>query len=396
MESPPPRSSIGLLAACQALLLTNSAGLIAMSAVVGHGLASNKALASLGATTYVVGSALTTLPMSLWMARVGRRTGFMTGAAIAIFGTLLAAVAVYVGSFALFCIATGIVGVYNAVGLQYRFAAAEISPPAFRAKAIALVLAGGLVGGFLGPTTTRIGQDMLAAPFAGSFLLLAAWAVVALLVQSRLALPMPSAAERQGGGRPLGRILRQPVFVVAALSAALGYGVMNLLMVATPLAMSFCSLSYGDAALVISWHVVGMFAPGLITGDLIKRFGVLKVIAGGVILMAICVAVALNGDSFSHFLIALVLLGVGWNFMYTGGTALLTEAYAPAERARTQGVNDAIVFATMGVTSLASGALVSSAGWERMNIGVLPLLAIVLAAVAWLGWMRRPAAATVA
>jgi MFS family permease len=183
--------------------------------------------------------------------------------------------------------------------------------------------------------------------------------------------------------------MRQPVFVVAALAGALGYGVMNLLMTATPIAMDFCSHPFGAAAMVIQWHVVGMYAPGFATGSLIRRFGVLNVILAGVALVALCVAVALNGNTVAHFLIALALLGVGWNFMYTGGTTLLTESYAPAEKARTQGANDFIVFATMGVSSLASGALVSTTGWETMNRAVLPVLVVIAAATLWYGTRRR-------
>jgi MFS family permease len=179
------------------------------------------------------------------------------------------------------------------------------------------------------------------------------------------------------------------VFVVSVLAAALGYGLMNLLMTATPLAMSFCAYPYSDAAFVIEWHVVGMYAPGLVTGRLIRRFGVLGVILAGTALVAACAAVALNGNTVMHFWTALVLLGVGWNFMYTGGTTLLTESYEPAEKSKTQGANDFIVFTTMGVSSLASGALVSTAGWERMNAAALPVLVVVVAAVAWLAWLRR-------
>jgi len=333
------------------------------------------------------------MPASLWMARVGRRTGFMTGAAINIGGCALGAVALALNSFALFCVATAIIGIYNAIGLQYRFAAAEIAPGAQRAKAISLVLAGGIVGGFLGPETTRLGRDLFPVPFAGAFVLLAGWAALALVVQSRVNVPAPTLEERSGGGRPLREIARQPVFIVAVLSAALSYGLMNLLMVATPLAMSFCSHPYSAAAMVIAWHVVGMYAPGFVTGDLIKRFGVLPVVISGVALMAGCVAIALAGDTVAHFLVALFLLGTGWNFMYTGGTLMLTETYTPAEKARVQGVNDAIIFTTVGVSSFASGALVSSVGWETMNLIAIPILVFALVALLWLSRSRRAAAA---
>jgi len=216
-------------------------------------------------------------------------------------------------------------------------------------------------------------------------------------VQSRVCVPTPTMAERAGPSRRLSAIVAQPTFVVAVLAAAFGYGIMNLLMTATPLAMSFCGHPFSAAAFVIEWHVVGMYAPGFFTGSLIKRFGSLKIIVAGTLFMVCCVAVSLSGVAIWHFWVALVLLGVGWNFMYTGGTTLLTETYTPAEKAKTQGLNDAIVFTVMLVSSFSSGALVSAAGWERMNVGALPLIAIVTCAAIWLAWLRarRPVAAGV-
>ena len=377
-----------LLACCQALLLINAAGLITMNGLVGYDLAGTKSLATLGVTTYVLGSAVSTMPASLWMARVGRRIGFMAGALINIGGCALAAFAILQRSFVLYCIATAIIGIYNAIGLQYRFAAAEVAAPADRAKAISLVLAGGIVGGFLGPQSVRWGTDLSSTPFLGSYLILAAYAIVALAVQSRVRVPAPTIEER-AGGRPLTTIMRQPTFIVAVLAGGLGYGLMNLLMTATPIAMSFCNHPFSAAAFVIEWHVVGMYAPGFVTGTLIRRFGVLNVILFGIVLVIGCTVVALNGNTVVHFVAALVLLGAGWNFMYTGGTTLLTECYSPAEKARTQGANDFIVFAIMGASSLASGAMVSSAGWEAMNRAVLPFLAAIAVAVLWLALRRR-------
>ncbi len=382
--------NIALLAACQALLLTNAAGLTSMFAVIGYSLVDVKTIATLGATTYVLGSALAAMPASLWMGRVGRRRGFMTGSAIGAAGSIVAALAVYEKSFPLFCFATAMVGVYNAFGLQYRFAAAEVATARDKAKAISLVLAGGVIGGFIGPETTRLAKDLFATPFLGSFLVLASLALVAIVVQAQVHVPAPSPVERAGGGRPLSEIVRQPVFVVAALAAALGYGIMNLLMVATPLAMSFCGHPFGAAAFVIEWHVLAMYAPGFVTGSVIARFGPSKVILAGVTLMAACVAVALSGTTVAHFVFALALLGLGWNLMYTGGTMLLTDAYTPAEKARTQGANDVIVFTTMAVSSFSSGLLVSAAGWEAMNAGAVPLLAVVAGAVLWHLLRGRP------
>ena len=383
------RRDIFLLACCQALLLVNASGLISMNGLVGFSLAQTKSLATFGATTYVLGSALASMPMSLWMARVGRRTGFMAGATINIVGCIVGLLALQWHSFALFCVATGIIGVYNAVGRQYRFAAAEVAAPGHRARAISLVLAGGVVGGLIGPQATRFTRDLFATPFQGSLVMLAAFALVALAVQSQVHVPAPSLEERTGKGRPLSAIVRQPTFVVAALAAALGYGLMNLLMTSTPIAMDFCGHPFSATAWVIEWHVVAMYAPGFVTGSLIRRFGTLPIILAGVGLTSLAVFVALDGISVAHFVAALALVGVGWNFVYTGGTTLLTETYRPSEKARTQGLNDFIVFATMGISSLASGALVTTTGWETMNRAALPILATIAAAVLWLMWARR-------
>jgi predicted MFS family arabinose efflux permease len=385
------RRDIFLLACCQALLLTNASGLISMNGLVGFALAQNKSLATFGATTYVLGSALAAMPMALWMARVGRRAGFMAGAAINVVGCIVGALALQWKSFPLFCVATCIIGVYNAIGLQYRFAAAEVAAPDHRARAISLVLAGGVVGGLIGPQAMRFTRDLFATPFQGSLVMLALVALVALAVQSRVHVPTPSLEERSGGGRPLSAIVRQPTFVVAVIAGALGYGLMNLLMTATPIAMDFCGHPFSAAAWVIEWHVVAMYAPGFATGSLIRRFGKLPIILAGTCLTALAVVVALDGISVAHFVAALALVGAGWNFMYTGATTLLTQTYAPNEKARTQGLNDFIVFATMGVSSLSSGALVTTAGWETMNRAALPVLAVIATAALWLMWMRRVA-----
>ncbi len=387
------RRDIFLLACCQALLLANASGLISMNGLIGFSLAKTKALATFGATTYVTGSALAAMPMALWMGKVGRRAGFMAGAIINIVGCSIAVVALQLQSFALFCVSTCVVGVYNAVGLQYRFAAAEVAAPADRARAISLVLAGGLVGGFIGPQSARLARDWFATPFEGSFVVLAALALVALAVQSQVHVPKPSLEEQAGARRPLGEIARQPTFVVAVLAAALGYGIMNLLMTATPIAMDFCGHPFSAAALVIEWHVVAMYTPGFFTGSLIRRCGTLPIIVAGTALTAIAVFVALLGTSVAHFVIALAFVGIGWNFMYTGGTALLTETYRPSEKSRTQGMNDFIVFATMGLSSFASGALVTATGWETMNRLALPILVTIAGAALWLRWFRKSAAA---
>ncbi|MFI4952778.1 MAG: MFS transporter [Burkholderiales bacterium] len=382
---------ISLLACCQGLLLVNNSGLTAMSGLVGYALVADKTFATLALTTYVIGSACAAMPAALWMAKVGRRRGFMAGATFGMAGVATCALALWLHSFALYCAGTAMAGVYTAFGLQYRFAAAEVAAPAFKSRAISLVLAGGVAGGFLGPAASNLAKDLFPVHFLGSFVVLVGVALLALAVQSLVEVPAPAPIERGGGGRPLSQIMRQPVFIVAALSGALGYGVMNLLMAATPLAMSFCGHPYSAVAIVFEWHIVGMYAPGFVTGSLIARFGALRVIAAGAALMALCIAIALSGVAVWQFWAALLLLGIGWNFMYTGGTALLTESYAPAEKAKTQGANDLLIFTVMGVSSFSAGALVNAAGWQKMNVGSLPVVLIVVAAVAWLGWHRRAA-----
>ena len=379
---------IFLLACCQALLLANGSGLISLNGLAGYQLATDKTFATLGVTTYVLGSAVAAMPMALWMGRVGRRRGFMAGALINVAGCGIGVLALYWHSFALFCLATAVIGVYNAIGLQYRFAAAEVAAPADKARAISLVLAGGIAGGVIGPETAKWSRSLFTTPFLGTFVAMAALALIAVAVQSQVHVPKPAPGEHAGGGRPLAEIAAQPVFVVALLAGALGYGLMNLLMTATPLAMQFCGHPFGAVATVIEWHVVAMFAPGFVTGSFITRFGALKVIAAGIALMAIAVAVALNGITVVHFLVALAFVGVGWNFMYTGGTTLLTESYRVGEKARVQGVNDLALFVTMALSSLSSGALVTAAGWETANWAALPVLLIVALAVGGLALRR--------
>jgi MFS family permease len=379
---------IFLLACCQALLLANASGLVALNGLVGYQLAESKGLATLGVTTYVAGSALASYPMALWMGRVGRRRGFMTGALVNLAGCAIGVAALWLHSFALFCLATAVIGVYNAVGLQYRFAAAEVAAPGDKARAISLVLAGGVAGGVIGPEVAKWSRDAFATPFLGTFVALAGFALLALAVQSRVVVPLPVHEDDGVGGRRFARIAAQPVFIVAVISAALSYGVMSLLMTATPIAMSFCGHPFGAAATAIEWHVVGMYAPGFVTGTLIARYGVLKVIGAGVVLMAVGVAIALNGVTVAHFVAALLLVGVAWNFMYTGGTTLLTESYRPIEKARVQGVNDFILFVTLAASSFTSGALVTAGGWDVANWVAVPVLLIIAIAVAALAWQR--------
>ena len=387
------KRNVGLLAGCQALLLCNAVTLIAVNGLAGAKLAPTPALATLTVTGYVIGTALTTLPASAFMKRYGRRAGFMLGALLGILGGITCATAVTIGSFWLLCFGTLCAGTYNAFGLQYRFAAADMAPADWKPKAISLTLAGGIVGGFIGPWAGKISRDLWAVEFAATYATLSVFAVVALLIASRLRVPEMAGGTQAGSGRPLPVIARQPAFVVAVLAAALGYGTMNLLMAATPLAMDICGLPFGDAAFVLQWHVLGMYGPSFFTGGLIKRFGVLAILMAGVVLMVACLALALSGVTLMHFWGALFILGVAWNFLYIGGTTLLTETYRPEERAKVQGSNDFMVFGVQAVSSVSAGALVLGGGWTTLNLYAIPAVIVIAIAVSGLILHRRRFAA---
>ena len=389
----PAKKNVAVLATCQALLFTNNSTVIALNGLAGYALASNKALATLPVTAWVVGGALSTFPASLLMKRIGRRAGFTVGALTGMAGAAICSLALYLGNFWLLCFGAMVFGVYNAVAQYYRFAAADAAQADFKAKAISLVMAGGLVGGILGPETSKFTVDLFSTRYLGSYLSLIGFLVVVALVVQLLRIPAPTAAEHQAPARPLAEIMAQPAFIVAALAAAIGYGVMNLLMTATPLAMGICGHPYSAAATVIGWHVIGMFGPSFFTGSLIKRFGVAQVMLAGAMILFVCVGIALSGISIAHFWFALVLLGLGWNFLFIGGTTLITEASAPAERAKTQGANDLIIFVVMATSSFTSGLLLETNGWQVLNYLALPFIAVIAAAVLWLLLRRRAAAA---
>jgi predicted MFS family arabinose efflux permease len=381
-----------LLALCQGLFLTNNVVFIAINGLVGLSLAPMAWMATLPVTGYVVGGALSTALVARTQARWGRRRSFQFGLIVAALSTALCAYATVIQSFWLLVAATVVAGFYSANAALYRFAGPELVAPAFKEQAISLVLAGGIIGAFVGPNLASATRSLLAVPFAAAYIALVAMALLSLAALSLIRFP-PHAAPRPGAGsgRPLAEIARQPAFVVAVIAAALGYGVMNLLMAATPIAMQRCGLPFSDAALVLEWHVLGMFVPSFFTGHLIKRVGALPVMAAGVLLEAACIAVALSGVDLMQFLLALATLGVGWNFLFVGGTTLLTTTYLPAEKNKAEGAMNFCVFATMAATSFASGALVTTQGWTWLNLGSLPVVALIGAALLWLAAARRRA-----
>jgi len=379
-----------LLAVCQGLFLTNNVVFVAINGLIGFSMAPLGWMATLPVMGYVVGGALSTPLVARSQQAWGRKGSFQMGLAVGLFSALVCAWAVAHHNFWLLVAGTVIAGYYSANGQLYRFAAAELAAPAYREKAVSLVMAGGLIGAVLGPNLATRTKGLMAVPFTGAYVALAIVAIVCMLIVSRLQFPpVPPRVAGSPAGRPLSVIMRQPIFIVSTVCAALGYGVMNLLMAATPLAMQVCKLPFEDAALVLEWHVIGMFAPGFFTGHLIRRFGTLQIMAVGVLLNAACIAVALSGVELHQFLVALFLLGVGWNFLFTGSTTLSLQAYRPEEKDRAQGAINFCVFSVMALTSFASGALVTTQGWQFLNIGsILPVVLTGLS-LAWLALHRR-------
>ena len=385
------KRNVGLLAACQAMLFTNNSTLIAINGLAGLALAPHIGLATLPVTCWILGGAIGTMPASLHMKRVGRQRGFSLGTTWGFAGALVCGSAIWLQSFWLLCLGTLIWGVYNAYGQYYRFAAADAASGDFKPVAISLVLAGGLVGGVLGPNLSRFTVDLAGTRFLGAYLFLIVFILATLILLRFIRIPTPTAAEAASSGRPLSQIASQPKFIVAVLAGAIGYGVMNFVMTSTPIAMQVCGHSYGDTAFIISSHVVGMFAPSFVTGPLIKRIGVLPVLFCGALLNMVAIGIALSGISVMQFWWALVMIGVGWNFLYIGGTTLLTETYRPEERAKAQGANDQSIFIMMAISSFTSGLTVTTGGWQRVNMVALPLVAVVAVAIAWYAFRQRSA-----
>lgn len=386
-----------LLALCQALFLTNNVTFIAINGLVGWQLAPLGWMATLPVTGYVVGAALSAMPVARLQARLGRQRSFQIGLLVAAGSAALCALAVSRGSFWLLVLATVIAGFYSANGALYRFAGPELVAPSFKERALSWVMAGGVAGAFIGPNLASGTRNWFGTAFTGAYVALIGVALLGLVLVSLIRFPahtppLPGAP----AGRSVRELARQPVFVVAVIAAALGFGVMNLLMAATPIAMQQCQHPFSSAALVLEWHVLGMFVPSFFTGHLIKRFGALPVMAVGAALNFLCVAVALSGVDLMQFLVALAALGVGWNFLYTGGSTLLTQTYRPEEKNRAQGFMDTCVFWTMALSSFSSGALITTQGWTLLNLGSLVPMALVSGALLWLMVQQRRQAAAAA
>lgn len=379
-----------ILASAQALFQIVSVMVMTVGGLAGGQIAASPRWATLPIATMFLGTASMMFPASMWMARVGRRAGFITGTAMGMAGGLVAAYGIHEASLPLLAFGTYLVGCYQAFAQFYRFAASEVADDAFRPRAISLVMAGGVVAALAGPMLARLGGPLLSPEYLGSFLILS---VVSMLAAGVLAnLHVPAAPKLPGTpkqGRPWQQIVAQPSYLVALFGAATGYGIMILAMTATPIAMVNHHHALGTAATVIQLHVLGMFLPSFFTGSLIARFGVLRIMLTGVVLFVGHILMTLTGTGFPSFASALVLLGVGWNFMYIGGTTLLTSTYSAEEKARAQAINDMTIFAVGLTCSFSAGALLEALGWQTLNLALLPWLALAALALFWLGTRSR-------
>ncbi len=388
--------TIYLLSLCNAFMYVCASLLITVSALIGFELAPNKNLATLPMAIQFFAIMCSTIPASYTMSRIGRKRGFLLAGGIGLVGACLALWGIFNQAFVAFCMATFCFGTFTAFANYYRFTAAEVVDESFKARAISMVMAGGVIAAFIGPNLANWSSGLFSERFAGPFAALILVYILSMITISFAELPGPIVRNVKSSGRSIGTIVAQPVFIVAVICQMLGYGTMNLVMGTTPLAMAVHDYGMGATAMVIQWHVAAMFAPSFITGNLISRIGIIPVLATGVVFGAVCILINLNGETQAHFVTALILLGFSWNFLYVGGTTLITETYRPEEKTRAQGLNDFLVFTTVTITSLCAGGLHHSFGWKVVNLSAAPLMLVTAIAVIWLALYRRklPVAAT--
>ncbi|MFM0151160.1 MFS transporter [Paraburkholderia sediminicola] len=396
-SDPHDRRAARVLAVCQALYTSSVSIDLTLTGLVGYTLADDKALATLPFSLITVAAALTTIFASFLMARIGRRAGFMLGAGVGALGGAISVWAIFHHSFWAFCAGTATVGVFQAFAQYYRLAAADAVGIEGKSRAISTVLTGGVVAAVCGPLLAAWSKDWLApVAFAGSYALVTGFGLVSIVMLALLyrdAAPSVHAAVTDRKARPLGEIVRQPIFAAALANNALGYAVMMFVMTATPIAAVACGHTIGDGAAIIQWHLVGMFAPSLFSARLIRRFGVLPVIGVGIALSALCGVLALRSTDLPHFYAALACLGVGWNFMFVGGSTLLAQSYRPSERAKTQATSEFTTFAFSALGSLFAGQLLARFGWTTINAAIFPPLGTAaLATLGYAWWSKRQSA----
>ena len=384
-EGIPP--TIGWLGLCFALSGTSASLTVSAAALVGQRIAENPAWATLPLSLNLLGTMSSGIPASLLMQRIGRRNGFRIGTVVGLLGALLNIYAIQSESFTLFCLGSYLIGCLLGFGQLYRFAAIEVTPEEHKARAVSLVLFGGIFSGILGPGIAFLTKDWVeGAPFMGSYQSLIGLYILVFLLLQLVDLPKPTASEQQPRTRPFWEIMRQTSWKISVLSAALGYAAMALIMTATPLSMQAHQHSFSASAFVIQWHVIAMFMPSFFTGNLIQRFGGKNIMLMGIALNLLCILINTQGQFFLSYWSALILLGVGWNFMFIAGTTLLTETYRPEEKALVQGVNDVLVFGSAASGSLLAGILQNQIGWESLNMVVAPPLLLL---ACWLLWLKR-------
>lgn len=379
-----------VLAVCQGLFTAALSIDLTLTGLTGYQLAPDKSLATLPFAMITVAGAIVTLVASLLMQRIGRRRGFALGAAVCAGGGLVSVWSVFHGNFWLFCLGTAAVGVFQAFAQYYRLAAADSVPGDAKAKAISTVLAGGVVAAILGPALAAWSKDLFPVLFAGAYLMVFALGLASVLLLVgfyRDIVADPAEAARSDlPARPLAVVMRQPISRAAIASNVIGGAVMMLVMTAAPLAAVGCGYGIDDGANIIQWHLVGMYAPSLFAGRLIARFGLPAILFAGMALCLACGALAISSTSLAAFYLALFCLGVGWNFMFVGGSTLLAQSHRPAERARVQGVAEMIRYGVTALATLAAGPLLVQYGWATLNLAILPL--VLIAAAMFLGWVR--------
>ena len=389
--------NVAILSMCQAFGQTQMILIFSVSSIIGATIAPNAGWATVPITFQFIAMTMSTVPAALLMKKIGRANGFIAFLLVGSTGAALMIYALFDQSFPLFCLGSALFGSSAGANQQFRFAAVDAADEQFKSRAVSLVLAGGVFAGLVGPTLSSVGYDIIQPILYGGvfaiILILQALMIVLLFVTD---IPPPTEQERSGLSRPMREIASQPAFIVAVMSAMIGYGVMNFVMLSTPIFMHLHPTHpYGqlDINNVIMWHVLGMFAPGFFTGWLIKKYGDLNIILWGAVISVVCLAVNFSGDSLVHLRVGMALVGLGWNFMFTAGTTLLLSTYTPAEKAKVQGINDLFVFGTVAVCSLAAGLVYQTLGFFAVNLASAPLLVLVVIAVFWLRGHRRSVAA---
>ncbi|ESK45179.1 MFS transporter [Acinetobacter oleivorans] len=379
-----------ILAGSQAIFQSISVLIMTIGGLAGALLTPNASLITVPISMASLGTVLVMFPASLWMSRVGRKAGFITGTLSGVVAAIISIVAMIQHSFMLLCLGMLFLGIYQAFAQFYRFAAAEIAPPVFRTKAISLVLAGGVIAALLGPFLASIGSTLFSVAYMGSFLFMGILASLGLLLLSRLQIPMQSNdLTEQVLSRPWIKVISQPAYLVALFSGASGFGIMVLGLTATPIAMKHYGFDLSQIAAVIQLHILGRFIPSFFTAKLIDRFGVIKIMLVGILLLIAYIIVVLSGVTWGFFAAALILMGIGWNFLYIGGTSLLATTYSTGEKGVAQAANDMSVFIFSVICSLGAGPLLNLFGWKTMHLILVPWIICLAVPMLWLTWNQK-------